>query len=197
MPHSRLAPSTGRAEGCLVWPNVSGRLSTACAARPSLHAWRAKKEIYFLPAPTSWLTGQGETVVGGGRQNGVGAGGVLMEEEGTRPTTEGEGKGWRPKRRRKRVPCHAFIQHSRTTDQHQPSVFCVNCTRSVRNSHWFSQEGNQQNKESVPLFCPFCPKLHLPFLAHFSLSFVDPQTHPAPQSEPQNWILWPSWITTE
>lgn len=112
------ACSKRRAQGCLAWPNASGHLSTACAARPSLHAWRPKKPTFFQHlTPTSSLPGQGETVAGGRRQNSVGAGGVLMEEEGTRPTTEGEGRGWRPKRRRKRVPCHAFIQHSRTTDQ--------------------------------------------------------------------------------
>ena len=43
--------------------------------------------------PTSSLPGQGETVVGKRRQNGVGAGGALMEQEGTCPATEGEGKG--------------------------------------------------------------------------------------------------------
>ena len=53
-----------------------------------------KKPTFFQHlTPTSSLPGQGETAAGGRRQNGVGAGSVLMEKEGTRPTTEGEGTG--------------------------------------------------------------------------------------------------------
>lgn len=50
-----------------------------------------KKPTFFQHLPADCQDRERQ-LWGGGRQNGVGAGGMLMEEEGTRPTTE-EGKG--------------------------------------------------------------------------------------------------------
>lgn len=61
---------------------------------------RAKRETYFLPAPHTYqlTSGKGEKAVGR-RQNGAGAGGVLMEEEGTHSTIEREGEDLKGERR--------------------------------------------------------------------------------------------------
>lgn len=171
MPRSQLAPSTGRAEGCLAWPNASGHLSTACVARPSLPTWRAKKETCFLAAPHTYQftarTGRdscrGRTVSEQAaywwRQEHV----LPQEVKEKGEDLKGEGRG-------------SHVMHSSSTAEpltnaNPQSVLCADCTKSLRNSHWLPQEGGQQNSGSVTHF-PL--KLHLTFLARSTLSFMDP-----------------------
>lgn len=180
MPRLQLAPNAGRAEGCLAWPNVSGRLSTVCVARPSLRTWRSKKETYFLPAPHTY---QFTSRTGRDSCRGKKAERCQMQvacwwrrREHILPQKvkergqdlKGEGKG-------------SHVMHLSSTAEPPTSAkpqspLCADCAKSLRNSHWLPQEGCQQNRGSVT---------QLPWNS----------TYPSQTTPP--WALWahrPIWL---
>lgn len=125
--------------------------------------------------------------------SGVGAGGVLMEKKGARSTAEGAGKGGEDLKGEGRgshvMPSSSTAEPQ--TNANPQSVLCANGAESFRDSHFPRKAASKTGEHHS-----FLPKLHWPFLAHSSMTFVDPQTHSTSQCELQHWILQPSWNTT-